>query len=139
MYCIILVAGGLRTLDPAVYLRSDYMTVLNEIPSSINGFKIISKLNTFSGNNRHYIAECKVCFKHYQTTIAWLKKANSCSCSWKTNGVPRRLQNIYGSMKDRCSSNTSHQKNFNNYFMKGIRVCDEWLKNSHKFYEWALY
>jgi hypothetical protein len=111
---------------------------LNPVPREINGFKIIQKLTTYSQNNRHYIAECKVCKKHYRTCLSYLKKANSCGCLWKTEGVPRRLQAIYGSMKVRCNPANINNPSYKRYIIKNITVCDEWANDSHAFYNWAL-
>lgn len=101
----------------------------------INGFKIIAKTALFKGRRRIYIAECKLCKRHYDTCLAYLAKANSCGCAWKTPGVSRRLQMAYAAMKDRCYG-ASNKRNVIIY--ENIHVCEDWLKNSKSFYKWAL-
>ncbi len=102
----------------------------------INGFRIISETDRFKGRRRIVIAVCKLCQREYETCKAYLIKANSCSCSWKTNNVPRRLQRIYCTMKGRCHTPTAHA--YDKYGARGIFVCDDWRNDSHKFYDWAL-
>lgn len=101
----------------------------------VNGFKIIAKTALFKGHRRIYIAECKLCKRHYDTCLAYLQKANSCGCAWRTPGVPRRLQMAYAAMKDRCYG-TSNKRNIRIY--KNINVCSEWAESSKPFYKWAL-
>lgn len=107
----------------------------NSLPEFINGFKIITRTSLFKGRRRLYIVECKLCKKHYDSCIDYLKKANSCGCAWKTPGVPRRLQHAYAQMKERCygSSNVNNIKNY-----KNITICNEWIDSSKSFYNWAL-
>lgn len=47
-----------------------------------------------------------------------------------------RLYGIWRSMKQRCTD--PGRKEFNNYGGRGIRVCEQWLKDFSKFKEWAL-
>ena len=49
--------------------------------------------------------------------------------------VPRRLKNILDSMKDRCYRCVPKYKRYKEL---GIKICDEWLKSSSAFYDWAL-
>lgn len=44
--------------------------------------------------------------------------------------------NTYYSMKGRCYN--KNNVDYKNYGGRGIKVCDEWLKNSGKFVEWSL-
>lgn len=68
----------------------------------------------------------------------------SCGCLQKEVAISRnfkhgrsntRLCRIFQCMKTRC-----YNKNFpeyKSYGGKGIRICDEWLNDQAKFYEWA--
>lgn len=47
-----------------------------------------------------------------------------------------RLERIYNGMYNRCY-NTKHD-NYKNYGMRGITICDEWLSDHSKFYNWAM-
>jgi len=52
------------------------------------------------------------------------------------NKIPERLQQTYSNMKGRCYNPKTNGYKY--YGGKGITVCDEWLKDSKKFYTWAL-
>lgn len=47
-----------------------------------------------------------------------------------------RIDNIYKSMVDRCKN--PHNISFKNYGARGIKVCEEWLEDKTKFFEWAF-
>lgn len=48
----------------------------------------------------------------------------------------KRLIKIFNAMKQRCYNPNSTV--YKNYGAKGIKICNEWLNNSRKFYEWAI-
>lgn len=48
----------------------------------------------------------------------------------------KRLSNILHSMKQRCFYKKGI--NYSSYGGRGITICDEWLKDSRIFFEWAL-
>lgn len=52
------------------------------------------------------------------------------------NKYPKRLIRILQGMKARCLS-PKHQ-NYHNYGGRGITICQEWLHDSSKFYDWAM-
>lgn len=47
-----------------------------------------------------------------------------------------RLYHIWNSIKYRCYNSKS--KDFKNYGMRGIRMCDEWLHDFPAFQSWAM-
>lgn len=47
-----------------------------------------------------------------------------------------RIDNVYKSMKSRCYN--PNNSRFHVYGKRGITVCDEWLNDKRKFFEWAL-
>lgn len=47
-----------------------------------------------------------------------------------------RIYNIFMDMKKRCYN--SNCLGFKNYGGRGIFICDEWLRNVEKFYNWSL-
>ena len=51
-------------------------------------------------------------------------------------GAQPRLSNIIRGARQRCS-NPKH-RNYNRYGGRGIRVCEEWIKDTGAFIEWAL-
>ena len=48
----------------------------------------------------------------------------------------RRLNDLYYGMKYRCYNPKS--TSYKHYGLKGIKVCDEWLNDFQKFYDWAM-
>lgn len=67
----------------------------------------------------------------------------SCGCERKKrfmkNGytiLDKRLYNIFSGMKERCY-NPKHPR-YKNYGGKGVKICDEWLFDYMKFYNWAV-
>lgn len=55
----------------------------------------------------------------------------------RTHGLSHtRIDNIYKAMLSRCYKETNNR--YKNYGAKGITVCDEWLKDKTKFFEWAF-
>lgn len=58
------------------------------------------------------------------------------SNQWKHGYTGTRLYRIFTNMKTRCyNPNTNRRKN---YYDKGIKICDEWLNDKTKFFEWAM-
>jgi transcription elongation factor Elf1 len=117
---------------------------LKPLPDYINGFKVIEDLGTgVKGKDRRAIVECKMCRRIYEARVTKLRYNRSCGCA-KGMGRPinryrkshPRLAHIYSGMKTRCYN----QKiaSFKHYGGRGISICDEWLKDSNLFCEWAL-
>ena len=55
-----------------------------------------------------------------------------CSHKWEN----KRLQGIFDGMKSRCYN--PRKLNYKNWGGKGIKICDEWLKNPGNFERWAF-
>jgi len=47
-----------------------------------------------------------------------------------------KLYAIWVTMRQRCYN--ANNKDFYNYGEKGIKVCDEWIKDFSEFYRWAM-
>lgn len=47
-----------------------------------------------------------------------------------------KLYAIWVTMRQRCYN--TNNKDFYNYGAKGIKVCDEWVKDFSEFYRWAM-
>lgn len=75
-------------------------------------------------------------------------KSKSCGCicamnmrkysTVRTHGMslhPLYL-NVYSSLKQRCYD--PNQPSYKDYGARGIRLCDEWLNDFSKFYEWMV-
>ena len=52
------------------------------------------------------------------------------------NGKKTKLYRVWCGMKERCSN--PHNKKFQHYGGKGIKVCDEWIHNYSAFHEWSM-
>lgn len=98
-------------------------------------------------NNGQVIWTCKCdCGNVVEVRAGNLQSGNTngCGCGRKDNknarhygfAVPRRLGQIYRSMKHRC--NNPHSQSYKDYGERGIKVCDEWNESGEKFYSWAL-
>lgn len=55
---------------------------------------------------------------------------------YKHNLVNTRLYRVFAGMKQRCYRKTNY--NYKWYGGKGIKICDEWLKDFKNFYNWAI-
>lgn len=79
----------------------------------------------------------------------YLKNAKTVSCGCvstrpKRNNVSThhmsrtRIYKIWKSMRKRCSCTNPTQREYRDYFARGIKVCDEWNNSFEPFYEWAM-
>lgn len=108
-------------------------------------FEILYECN-FKSNDGHkmFHVKCKECGwetdmqKH---KIKYVKKCNHMntgknfyivSHSWEND----RIGKIFSGMKSRCYN--PNEKDYKYYGQKGVRICEEWLKNPAAFEEWAL-
>lgn len=73
------------------------------------------------------------------------KKTKSCGClnikkiieRNTTHGLSKtRLYKIWCGMKQRCYN--KNDKRYNRYGKRDIKICDEWLKDFKKFYDWSI-
>ena len=96
---------------------------------------------------QRYICKCE-CGNTITLQRSRLPKYKSCGCyekvnleiishsSYKHGKTNTRLYGIWCGMKDRCyNSNCEH---YDCYGGRGIRVCDEWLNDFQKFYDWSI-
>lgn len=109
------------------------------------GFKFVSYQERKNGRPQAEVI-CPVCEKPFITDLADVeRKKKSClGCKHKLNKISAfkhghsrsYLGRKYKSMKDRCyNKKASHYKNYGG---RGIKICDEWLEDRTKFFEWAL-
>ena len=70
-------------------------------------------------------------------------RIKSCGCLLKENNTgykhglsKTRIYNIFKGMKNRCYN--PNEPAYKNYGGRGIKICNEWLKNPELFYEWAI-
>lgn len=50
--------------------------------------------------------------------------------------LQRKIFNTYNGMKYRCYNPKS--ASYKNYGARGIKICDEWLNDKNKFFEWCI-
>lgn len=105
----------------------------------------LGRIPTGAGSRieRRAIFECCGCKKHIECDPrnSAVKNQEYClSCSNSNNNLKHgdhktRLYKIWGGMKKRCYGN---DPKCNDYKLKGITVCDEWLNNYEAFKEWSM-
>lgn len=84
---------------------------------------------------RLYTSNCKFCGMKRIATLSNLKQAKKCK-HIKTGIKNHRILHTFVQMKKRC--NDENSKDFRFYGARGIKVCDEWMKDPKRFEEWAL-
>lgn len=95
----------------------------------------------------YYLCRC-VCGKEINAKGSDLVRGakKSCGCLRLFMGVPHenhkgyksRLYKIWGCMKSRCSCQNKSDPNYWNYYLRGIKVCEEWVRSFKSFREWAI-
>lgn len=89
-----------------------------------------------------YKCQCD-CGKMVDTIGAELRngRAKSCGCL-RVSNHPKiheksgtRLYRIWQNMKQRCYN--SSNKDYKDYGVRGIKICDEWLNDFQSFYDWS--
>lgn len=98
--------------------------------------------------NSHWKCKCDCGnIKNIQLSSLIRGTTISCGCYMKeqvSNSVRKhgdhleRLYYIWQGMKRRCSFNNKKKRDNDNYFNRGIKVCDEWLNSYIVFKEWSL-
>lgn len=61
-----------------------------------------------------------------------------CVSNYKTKIHHKQLYKTWRGMKYRCSKHKTNNPNYNNYYLRGIRVCDEWKNDYFAFEKWSL-
>lgn len=110
---------------------------------TIGSFYLVEKLEQRDkSGNVFYRGVCVFCgaefVRRYQDFLV-SKNLNYCRCKknicrhkWEN----KRLQNIFYCMKSRCY--VPRRPNYKNWGGKGIKICDEWLKDPGNFEKWAF-
>lgn len=95
----------------------------------------------------HKLYHVKCCECGWESDIRKIQIETTTKCTHlDISGNPRsfntytwdnqRIRNIFSGMKSRCYD--PDDKSYRWYGAKGIKVCDEWLKNPKLFEKWAL-
>lgn len=61
-----------------------------------------------------------------------------CMGKYKKKIHHKQLYKTWCGMKYRCSEHKANEQNYKNYYLRGIRVCDEWANNYFAFEKWSL-
>jgi hypothetical protein len=100
-----------------------------------------------SKNKRRYgLYECPICKSEVRTATHHVKSGRSTmcrSCSVSkiktTHGKKNtRIYKIWKGIKKRCSDNPNNKRTYKDYFLKGVRVCEEWDNDFMAFYNWSM-
>lgn len=113
--------------------------------TKINHLVLIEPIQIHDGkrNRSHWKVRC-TCGKVFNTRTDALKngKRDSCGCKNPNTGPVKhglrhhRIYKIYMGMKQRCYNKNNHK--YPQYGGRGIKICDEWLNDVTKFYEWSI-
>lgn len=100
------------------------------------------------GHSHRYIL-CKCAcgvFKEFAINCFLSGDCRSCGCLQKEykagpkpdsrSPYPAKLRALYRGMMDRCCSDKN--VNYTTYGGRGVKVCDEWIKSSKVFCQWAV-
>lgn len=86
--------------------------------------------------------KCLLCGKEYDVVGQALYQGRSTKCRSCAIKIARQtefsnspIKHIFSGMWQRCYD--KNHKHYKYYGGKGIRICDEWLKDRTEFYKWA--
>ena len=101
---------------------------------------VIADLGHYKESDRHYYSLVKCdCGNEFPVLDSNLINGRCTQCRSCANSEHQKYKSkiygIYSNMKRRCYD--SKDKSFKNYGARGIKVCEEWLKNPSTFFEWA--
>lgn len=92
----------------------------------------------YLGNSK-WLCQCD-CGNFAEINSYKLRSGHTCSCGCLTKTQKgeshTRLCQIYRAMKSRCYNLKNNR--YKHYGAKGIKICDEWLKDFQAFKNWAL-
>lgn len=97
-----------------------------------------------------YKCKCNKCGRLFENSLEHYKRraklginTMTCGCynphynNFYKNGLSKtRVRFIYNNMKERCYN--KNNKAYKYYGARGIKICDEWLKDFINFYNWAI-
>lgn len=112
------------------------------VGKKIGRLKVISLDHCNKFKNPYWLCECE-CGNKKVIRESLLKsgKVLSCGCLQKKKSTKHgmrknRIYNIFEGMKQRCLNNKSAY--YHLYGARGIKICDEWLQDRKKFFEWSF-
>ena len=116
-------------------------TVL-EYSHSVDNSKYRRDKKAFVKDARHYMLSRCVCgtIKKVRKDGLTSGSTKSCGCKNKRNSTHNKsktkLYYAHQDIKSRCYN--PKNKFFKDYGGRGIKVCDEWIKDFEMFYEWSI-
>lgn len=127
-----------------------YKDISNQKHGLLTPRKMIgyTKMNKYGGRYAIWLCDCECGGVIVRSSDVITRGKSSCGCVQKenlkqmsqrniTHGMTgTRLYRIFKGMHDRCYYEKSDH--YNAYGSRGIKICDEWLKDKRKFIEWAL-
>lgn len=131
-------AANIRALSLKETSKCQHFHIPDEyyIGKVIGRYKIIGTIK--NGSVRKFITQCLKCgyIEKRGMDLSTINNAiNAQKCEheyWKS----QRLRRIFKDIKRRCYKKGRRDNKW--YYDKGIRVCDEWLKEPWKFQDWAF-
>jgi len=116
---------------------------LKPLPEYVNGFRTIT-CHGYDKKRRVRWAtvECKVCKCIYDVDPNKLQYRKHCGCMKSGRIINRyakeypKIKGLYDEIRNRCYN--KKRLCYNNYGGRGITVCNEWLRDSNIFCDWAL-
>lgn len=118
--------------------RFGYLTVIREVEPNITPCGTVQ---------RKFLCRCD-CGNEVIHSLVAFRRSSNCSCGCKNydiGSLNRKytkeqtssfLYSTWQGMKQRCiDPNSSH---YRRYGGRGITICEEWLNDYSKFYEWAM-
>lgn len=114
--------------------KRNHLTVIDYLGSDKRYKKVKLKCRCDCGNEIEVLATLfrNDIVKHCGCMTKELKK----EASTKHGKCYSRIYKIYEGMKTRCYTETC--RNYKYYGERGIKVCEEWLKDFMSFYNWAM-
>lgn len=110
----------------------------NLIGKVYNDFKVLDYIKDLPRGNRLWKCKCLKCGDELEISTFGLKEnLNVCKKELKEKKkIEHHLHNCFLRIKNRCYN--PNCKTYKYYGGKGIKICDEWLKDSNKFVSWSL-
>lgn len=103
---------------------------------------VVKRVYKDEKKNSYWLCKCD-CGNETIVIAANLKSGQSKSCGCLRKEVSTthgkggtRLYHIYKSMKNRTTN--PNYKEYKYYGGRGIKICDEWLNDFEKFYDWSV-
>ena len=123
------------------------MTKFIDLTGKIFGrLTVIKRVENSKSGEARWLCLCSCGnYKEVQANNLKSGQVQSCGCfrrevsslGNKSHGMTKsRIYRIYQHMKDRCYRVTD--KKYQRYGGRGIKICDEWLDDFMKFYNWSI-